>query len=237
MKKFTLIELLVVIVIIAILVSLLMPSLSHAKEKARRIACSSNQKQLAASVILYAQSNNGKVIPRTGNASRYPGGLHDDRNWPSGTNYSIDWGKKFETVLSGFTIEKGSPLFRCPSQKKNAYRTTITGWAIVDYSYWGNLQGNTILNDTEIPESLFASSADSALFSDATWTYSGKFFGYNHGKGTGNFYADDNTTSAPTSTPTGIIQALLDGSVSFSKEMIEATRAPWGADIYQAIED
>jgi prepilin-type N-terminal cleavage/methylation domain-containing protein/prepilin-type processing-associated H-X9-DG protein len=58
---FTLIELLVVIAIIAVLMAILMPSLNIAREQARGIGCSSNQKSLALGYIMYAGDNDDSV--------------------------------------------------------------------------------------------------------------------------------------------------------------------------------
>jgi type II secretory pathway pseudopilin PulG len=73
---FTLAELIVVIGIIALLIVLLLPALSRARETARRITCASNMRQLAAAMIYYSHMNQGSP-PRPAFISRVP----DPSDW------------------------------------------------------------------------------------------------------------------------------------------------------------
>ncbi len=63
---FTLIELLVVIVVLAILAALLLPALGRATTKARSVACSNRQKQLAFAFKMYVDEQDDGRIPREG---------------------------------------------------------------------------------------------------------------------------------------------------------------------------
>src|SRR5689334_2028868 len=67
-RAFTLVELLVVIGIIALLMSILLPSLSRARQQAARVTCAAQMRDLVSATVMYAGANKGSLPEQRGYA-------------------------------------------------------------------------------------------------------------------------------------------------------------------------
>ena len=115
---FTLIELLVVIAIMALLISILVPALSRAKEAAKRAVCSSQLKQVGVAIELYAQSNDG-MMPYYGD-EMHPYALYrSEPEWLDVDGKPI--AMKVALLYEGGYITEPE-VFYCPSNKMGLYR-------------------------------------------------------------------------------------------------------------------
>jgi prepilin-type N-terminal cleavage/methylation domain-containing protein/prepilin-type processing-associated H-X9-DG protein len=158
-RGFTLVELLVVIAIIAILAGMLLPALGTAKERANRIACTSNMRQWGLALTMYLDDAN-QIFPLAKIANGTPGGSggynEDSPHWSdfiafhaAGQGDSV-WYNVLPRYVGGqplwqiasdpTSFANGKKIFDCPTAaaKPSEFDTTR-----VVFNYGMNYKGNT----------------------------------------------------------------------------------------------
>lgn len=112
-NAFTLIELLVVIAVIAVLMGILMPALSRARDQAKKTVCISQSKQLGMCMRLYAEDNDGYLHSGANN------GLWDNAWEDPVVVKEYDWDDSYAYWgLAYKRYANSKKIFHCPSQER-----------------------------------------------------------------------------------------------------------------------
>lgn len=130
-RGFTLIELLVVIAIIAILMAILVPTLSKAREQGKRVVCQNNLHQLGIGWQLYADDNNGSIVNGMAGMDRPGEPAWIRRTWDDYTQGTyLPAPQQEQAIRTGalFKYCQNIKAYKCPTGRRGELQT----YGIVD---------------------------------------------------------------------------------------------------------
>ena len=130
-RAFTLVEMLVVIAIIAILGALLLPALTRGKQRAQRIQCIGNEKQLGIALQVFAHDHQGRFPTQV---SKDDGGALEyvqAGETLGGTAFSFSW-RLFQPLANELVVPK---VLVCPADLGRDPATTFSSIKNSNLSY------------------------------------------------------------------------------------------------------
>ena len=163
-RGFTLIELLVVIAIIALLMGILIPALSRAREQGRRAACLHSLRGLVLAWVMYVDDNDGRLVRGQAGDNgwvKFLGTLPNER--------PIE--EQLDAIKDGLLFEytKMAKLYRCPVAERNEMRTYSTVHSMNGLKFTGSGQVYKRLSEIKRPGERLVFLDDYGEDWDACW--------------------------------------------------------------------
>jgi prepilin-type N-terminal cleavage/methylation domain-containing protein len=176
-RGFTLVELLVVIGIIALLISILLPSLNKAREAGYRVSCGNNLRQIFVALEMYANQYNGQVPIGSSDFGGTTPAMGDYLVWNNPNNNLVPPGayNGYDYESLGLLCAGSSPPIKAAApDTPPGLLNTSTNPALIFYCpkyviAFGDTQGFDVANNPWLSTGKYMAAKKTAITYDVRW--------------------------------------------------------------------